>query len=49
MPNIDAISVKKGDSVKAGQAIAKVRAGAQGLHFRVRKGYDSVDPMPYLN
>ncbi len=48
--NIDAISVKKGDSVKAGQAIAKVRAGAQGfLHFEVRKGYDSVDPMPYLN
>lgn len=47
--NIDAISVQKGDSVKRGQSIAKVRAGEPGfLHFEVRKGYDSVDPMPYL-
>lgn len=47
--NIDGIAVKKGDSVKRGQSIAKVRAGDQGfLHFEVRKGYDSVDPMPFL-
>lgn len=47
--NIDAIAVKKGDTVKRGQALAKVRAGDPGfVHFEVRKGYDSVDPMPYL-
>lgn len=47
--NIDAITVKKGDSVKRGQTIAKVRAGEPGfVHFEVRQGFDSVDPMPYL-
>lgn len=47
--NIDAITVKKGDKVKRGQAIAKVRASDPAfLHFEVRQGFDSVDPMPYL-
>lgn len=47
--NIDGITVAKGDRVSRGQSIAKVRAGDTGfLHFEVRKGYDSVDPMPYL-
>lgn len=47
--NIDGISVKKGDKVKRGQAIAKVRASQPPfLHFEVRQGFDSVDPMPYL-
>ena len=47
--NIDGITVKKGDSVKRGQTIAKVRAGEPGfVHFEVRQGFDSVDPMPYL-
>lgn len=47
--NVDAISVAKGDSVKRGQAIAKVRAGSPAfVHFEVRNGYDSVDPMGYL-
>lgn len=47
--NIDGIAVKKGDTVKRGQAIAKLRAGEPAfVHFEVRKGYDSVDPMPYL-
>ena len=47
--NIDAINVKKGDKVKRGQAIAKVRASSPAfLHFEVRQGFDSVDPMPYL-
>jgi len=47
--NIDGITVKKGDTVKRGQTLAKVRAGDPGfVHFEVRKGYDSVDPMPYL-
>ena len=47
--NIDAISVKKGDNVKRGQTIAKVRSSDPGfLHFEIRKGFESVDPMPYL-
>ena len=47
--NIDGITVAKGAKVSRGQTIAKVRAGDQGfVHFEVRKGYDSVDPMPYL-
>lgn len=47
--NIDAIAVKKNDKVKRGQAIAKVRGTDPAfLHFEVRQGFDSVDPMPYL-
>ena len=47
--NIDGIAVKKGDKVKRGQALAKVRASDPAfLHFEVRQGFDSVDPMPYL-
>ncbi len=47
---VDAIAVKKGDSVKRGQKIAVVRAASPAfLHFEVREGFDSVDPMPYLN
>ncbi len=46
---IDAVGVAKGASVKRGQTIAKVRsANPSFLHFEVRKGFDSVDPMPYL-
>ncbi|MDD9920789.1 MAG: peptidoglycan DD-metalloendopeptidase family protein [Boseongicola sp.] len=46
---VDSISVKKGDSVKRGQKIAEVRAGSPAfLHFEVREGFDSVDPLPYL-
>ena len=47
--NIDGIAVKKGDKVKRGQTIAKVRASDPAfLHFEVRQGFESVDPMPYL-
>ena len=47
--NIDKITVKKGDRVRRGQAIAKVRAANPAfVHFEVRKDFDSVDPMPYL-
>lgn len=47
--NIDDIAVKKGDSVSRGQTVAKVRAGTPAfLHFELRKGFDSIDPMPYL-
>ncbi len=47
--NIDGIAVKKGDKVARGQTIAKVRASSPAfLHFEVRQGFESVDPMPYL-
>ena len=47
--NVEGITVKKGDSVSRGQSIAKIRGGtANYVHFEVRKGFDSVDPLPYL-
>lgn len=46
---VDQVSVKKGDKVKRGQKIAVVRSGSPSfLHFEVREGFDSVDPLPYL-
>lgn len=48
--NVDGISVSKGDRVKRGQQIAKLRSGDNAyLHFEVRDGFDSVDPNLYLN
>jgi murein DD-endopeptidase MepM/ murein hydrolase activator NlpD len=47
--NVEGLKVKKGDSVSRGQQIASVRSGSSDfLHFEVRKGFDSVDPLPYL-
>ncbi|WP_343081998.1 peptidoglycan DD-metalloendopeptidase family protein [Ostreiculturibacter nitratireducens] len=47
--NIEGITVSKGAKVSRGQTIAKVRsANPAFLHFEVRQGFDSVDPMPYL-
>lgn len=47
--NVDDISVKKDATVKRGQQIGKVRAGNPAfLHFEVRRGTDSIDPMTYL-
>lgn len=47
--NIDNITVKKGEKVSRGQTIAQVRkADPAFLHFEVRQGMDSVDPMGYL-
>ena len=44
------ITVEKGDTVVRGQKIAEVRdASPSFLHFEVREGFDSVDPIPYLN
>lgn len=43
------ITVKKGDAVSKGQTIANVRSGNPSfLHFEVRRGVDSTDPMPFL-
>lgn len=43
------ITVKKGEAVSKGQTIANVRSGSPSfLHFEVRRGVDSTDPMPFL-
>jgi murein DD-endopeptidase MepM/ murein hydrolase activator NlpD len=48
-PHVADISVKKGDAVSRGQSIARVASGSPSfLHFEVRKGFESTDPMPYL-
>ncbi|MEM1361312.1 MAG: LysM peptidoglycan-binding domain-containing protein [Pseudomonadota bacterium] len=47
--NVDDIQVEKGARVSRGQQIAVVReADPSFLHFEVRQGFDSVDPVPYL-
>ncbi|MHA6343969.1 peptidoglycan DD-metalloendopeptidase family protein [Roseivivax sp. CAU 1761] len=47
--HINEIRVKKGDTVTRGQTIGKVQAGDPArMHFEVRDGFDSVDPMSYL-
>lgn len=46
--NVDDVTVSKGANVKRGQSIAAIPAKDSFVHFEVRKGFDSVDPMPYL-
>lgn len=47
--NVEGVKLKKGDRVKRGQTIGKVMSGNPAfVHFEVRKGPESVDPMPYL-
>jgi murein DD-endopeptidase MepM/ murein hydrolase activator NlpD len=47
--NVTDVKVKKGDSVSRGQGIANLRSGDDAyVHFEVRKGFDSVDPLPFL-
>ena len=47
--NIDDLRVERNDRVTRGQVIATVRAGDPSfLHFEVRDGFNSVDPMPLL-
>tara|TARA_R110000868_G_scaffold49287_3_gene159165 strand:- start:123953 stop:125173 length:1221 start_codon:yes stop_codon:yes gene_type:complete len=47
--NVEGITAKKGDAVERGQQIAKIATdGTPYLHFEVRKGLDTVDPMSYL-
>jgi len=47
--HVDGISVEKGDAVSRGQSIAKVADfDPARVHFEVRNGFDSVDPMDYL-
>ena len=47
---LDAIKVQKGDKVRRGQSLGVVRAGNPSfVHFEVREGFESTDPVPYLN
>ncbi|MEM1351239.1 MAG: LysM peptidoglycan-binding domain-containing protein [Pseudomonadota bacterium] len=47
--NVTEVSVEKGTRVQRGQPIAKIRDGNDAfVHFEVRRGFDSVDPAPYL-
>lgn len=46
---VDGLKVGKGDTVKKGQTIAAVRGSDPAfVHFEVRKGVDSLDPLPYI-
>ncbi|MFK7868256.1 MAG: peptidoglycan DD-metalloendopeptidase family protein [Roseobacter sp.] len=47
--NVTDVTVEKGTRVGRGEAIAKLRSGSDAfVHFEVRQGFDSVDPMQYL-
>lgn len=44
------VTVEKDDVVTRGQKIGVVRDGSPSfLHFEVREGFESTDPVPYLN
>ncbi|MBJ3762774.1 peptidoglycan DD-metalloendopeptidase family protein [Maribius pontilimi] len=46
---VEGIGVQKGDSVARGQTVARIRdTDPSFLHFEVREGFDSVDPVGYL-
>lgn len=48
--NVDDVKVSKGDSISRGGQLASIRTeGTAALHFEVREGFDSVDPLPFLN
>ena len=47
--NIYDIGISKDDFVEKGQKIAVLGTTENAsMHFEVRKGYDSIDPMPHL-
>ncbi|MEM8582438.1 MAG: peptidoglycan DD-metalloendopeptidase family protein [Pseudomonadota bacterium] len=47
--NVGDIKVEKGDTVSRGEQIAAVAPGDPSfLHFEIREGIDSVDPLDYL-
>lgn len=47
--NIRNIRVERGDSISRGQTIADVGPGDPSfLHFEVRRGFEAVDPMPFI-
>lgn len=47
--NVANVNVAKGDAVTRGQGLAQLRGGDDSyVHFEVRQGFDSVDPIPFL-
>lgn len=46
--NVEGITASKGATVKRNAKIAAIPAKDNFVHFEVRKGFDSVDPMPFL-
>ena len=47
--NVSNLTVEKGDSIARGGKLAEIRSdGTAAVHFEIREGFDSVDPMPYL-
>lgn len=47
--NIDELRVERNDRIRQGQNIGKVAAGDPSfLHFEIRRGQDSIDPMSML-
>ena len=47
--NVDNVAVETGDTVSRGQTLAKIPStGPAAVHFEVRNGFDSLDPIPYL-
>ncbi len=47
--NVENPAVKKGQTIRRGQTIAKVAKGdTPFVHFEIRRGTESVDPTPYL-
>ena len=47
--NVSNLAVKKGDSIPRGGKLAEIRSdGTAAVHFEIREGFDSVDPIPYL-
>lgn len=47
--NVTGIAVKEGQQVSQGAKIAEIRPGASPyVHFEVRRGMNSTDPMPFL-
>ncbi|MEM8774378.1 MAG: peptidoglycan DD-metalloendopeptidase family protein [Pseudomonadota bacterium] len=48
--NVGNVAVEKGDNISRGSKLAEIRKdGTAAVHFEVREGFDSVDPIPYLN
>lgn len=46
--NVTKLSAKEGDKVQRGQKIAEARNDNSAVHFEIRKGFESVDPVPYI-
>ncbi|MEB8386059.1 LysM peptidoglycan-binding domain-containing M23 family metallopeptidase [Rhodobacteraceae bacterium KMM 6894] len=47
--NVSDVAVKTGDQISRGQTLAKIpSSGPAAVHFEVRDGFDSLDPVPFL-